>query len=176
MGAAQDSFSYSPYSEMGSMRMSASASRSTGRLGPGLAADDPVRCEGDKAVGIGKRRSRFELSNLIGKITGRSRTSMNANNNNSASEGRLSVAVSPPGPPTSESDQHQYGSPSVTEYGVGNGSIRSRHNGNGYMTPGQGASRMSVASRRAIEEFVDQDPKFVAYRYPSVDQNIALLR
>ncbi|KAL5528130.1 hypothetical protein ACEPAF_7266 [Sanghuangporus sanghuang] len=126
-------------------------SRDVRRLGSGLAADDPVRCEGDKAVGIGKRRSRFELSNLIGKITGRSRTSMNANNNNSASEGRLSVAVSPPGPPTSESDQHQYGSAS-------------------------GASRMSVASRRAIEEFVDQDPKFVAYRYPSVDQNIALLR
>ncbi|KAL5484864.1 hypothetical protein ACEPAI_7506 [Sanghuangporus weigelae] len=176
MGAAQDPFGYSPYSEMGTMRMSVSGSRSTGRLGLGLAADDTVRCESDKTVG--KRRSRFGLSNLIGKMTGGSRTSMNANNNNNsnASEGRLSVAVSPPGPPTSESDQHQDGSPSVTEYGVGNGSSRSRHNGNGYMTPGQGASRMSVASRRAIEELVDQDPKFVAYRYPSVDQNIALLR
>ncbi|KAL5484879.1 hypothetical protein ACEPAI_7521 [Sanghuangporus weigelae] len=145
MGAAQDPFGYSPYSEMGTMRMSVSGSRSTGRLGLGLAADDTVRCESDKTVG--KRRSRFGLSNLT-----------------------------PPGPPTSELDQHQDGSPSVTEYGVGNGSSRSRHNGNGYMTPGQGASRMSVASRRAIEELVDQDPKFVAYRYPSVDQNIALLR
>ena len=171
MGAAQDPFGYSPYAEMGTTGMSISASRSTGRLGLGLAADDTVRCESDKA--IGKRRSRFGLSNLIGKMTGNSRTSMSAH----PSDGRLSVAVSPPGPPTSESDQHQDGSPSVTEYGAGNGSSRSRHTAIGYINPAaHGASRMSVASRRAIEELVDQDPKFVAYRYPSVDQNIALLR
>ena len=49
-------------------------------------------------------------------------------------------------------------------------------NGVNGLPPGAGQSRMSVASRRAIEELVDQDPNFVAYRYPSVDQNIALLR
>jgi hypothetical protein len=35
---------------------------------------------------------------------------------------------------------------------------------------------MSIASRKAIEELVDQDPEFVAYRYPSADQNLTLLR
>lgn len=36
--------------------------------------------------------------------------------------------------------------------------------------------RMSVMSRKAIEELVSQDPNFVAYRYPSSDQRLDLLR
>lgn len=36
--------------------------------------------------------------------------------------------------------------------------------------------RMSVVSRKAIEELVSQDPNFVAYRYPSSDQRLDLLR
>lgn len=36
-------------------------------------------------------------------------------------------------------------------------------------TSGMGAARMSVASRKAIQQLVEQDPEFVAYRYPSND-------
>lgn len=37
-------------------------------------------------------------------------------------------------------------------------------------------TRMSVTSRKALEERVAQDPDFVAYRYPSNDQRLDLLR
>ena len=174
MMCPQDPYAYSPYAEMGSAPMV--ASRSVGKLGL-VAADDAVRYDSDKA--LAKRRSRFGLSSLLEKMKGNSRGSMNVNVNGNvnASEMRLSVTAPPaPGAPASDSDAHQDGSPSITEYGVGGagGSSRSRHNG--YVGAGGAPSRMSVASRRAIEELVDQDPKFVAYRYPSVDQNIALLR
>jgi hypothetical protein len=45
-------------------------------------------------------------------------------------------------------------------------------------TRGFGATgvRMSVTSRKAIQELVDQDPDFVAYRYPSSDQRLDLFR
>lgn len=36
--------------------------------------------------------------------------------------------------------------------------------------------RMSVTSRKALEELVQQDAEFVAYRYPSNDQQLDLLR
>ena len=36
--------------------------------------------------------------------------------------------------------------------------------------------RMSVTSRKALEELVHQDADFVAYRYPSSDQRLDLLR
>ena len=36
-------------------------------------------------------------------------------------------------------------------------------------TSGVGAARMSVASRKAVQQLVEQDPEFVAYRYPSND-------
>lgn len=36
-------------------------------------------------------------------------------------------------------------------------------------TSGVGAARMSVASRKALQQLVEQDPEFVAYRYPSND-------
>jgi len=35
--------------------------------------------------------------------------------------------------------------------------------------------RMSVMSRKAVEELVEQDPTFVAYRYPSTDQRVDFL-
>ncbi|TDL24244.1 hypothetical protein BD410DRAFT_786353 [Rickenella mellea] len=38
----------------------------------------------------------------------------------------------------------------------------------------QSKTRLSVASRKAIDALVDQDPDFVAYRYPSVDQHLTL--
>lgn len=34
---------------------------------------------------------------------------------------------------------------------------------------GVGAARMSLASRKALQQLVEQDPEFVAYRYPSND-------
>jgi hypothetical protein len=37
-------------------------------------------------------------------------------------------------------------------------------------------TRMSVTSRKALEERVAQDPEFVAYRYPSNNQRLDLLR
>ncbi|KAF4621209.1 hypothetical protein D9613_000674 [Agrocybe pediades] len=37
-------------------------------------------------------------------------------------------------------------------------------------------TRMSVTSRKALEELVQQDAEFVAYRYPSNDQRLDLLR
>lgn len=47
-------------------------------------------------------------------------------------------------------------------------------NGNGHVHTGStsahsGNQRMSVASRKNLAELVDQDPEFVAYRYPSTD-------
>jgi len=36
--------------------------------------------------------------------------------------------------------------------------------------------RMSVTSRKALEELVQEDPEFVAYRYPSNDQRLDILR
>jgi hypothetical protein len=36
--------------------------------------------------------------------------------------------------------------------------------------------RMSITSRKALEELVPQDAEFVAYRYPSTDQRLDLLR
>ncbi|EGO00302.1 hypothetical protein SERLA73DRAFT_168083 [Serpula lacrymans var. lacrymans S7.3] len=37
-------------------------------------------------------------------------------------------------------------------------------------------TKMSITSRKALEELVDQDAEFVAYRYPSGDQRFDLLR
>ncbi|KAJ7462306.1 hypothetical protein B0H11DRAFT_2175396 [Mycena galericulata] len=39
-----------------------------------------------------------------------------------------------------------------------------------------GGPRMSVTSRKALEDLVAQDPDFVAYRYPSNDQHLDILR
>lgn len=38
------------------------------------------------------------------------------------------------------------------------------------------APRMSVMSRKNLDELVDQDSEFIAYRYPSSDQRLDLLR
>ncbi|KAJ7262176.1 hypothetical protein B0H12DRAFT_1104639 [Mycena haematopus] len=44
------------------------------------------------------------------------------------------------------------------------------------MGGGGGPQRMSVTSRKALEDLVAQDPDFVAYRYPSNDQHLDILR
>lgn len=51
--------------------------------------------------------------------------------------------------------------------------------GSGYASPisaSSHAQRMSMMSRKNLDELVDQDPDFVAYRYPSNDQRLDLLR
>lgn len=46
-----------------------------------------------------------------------------------------------------------------------------------HSTSRQGAgTRMSVTSRKALEERVEQDREFIAYRYPSHDQHLDILR
>lgn len=49
----------------------------------------------------------------------------------------------------------------------------SEHDSRGFTGPGV---RMSVTSRKAIQELVDQDPDFVAYRYPSNDPRLDLFK
>lgn len=49
----------------------------------------------------------------------------------------------------------------------------SRHSA---LSAGGPTTRMSVTSRKVLEERVAQDPDFVAYRYPSNDQRLDLLR
>lgn len=50
---------------------------------------------------------------------------------------------------------------------------------NGYASPlsaSSHAARASMVSKKNIEELVEQDPEFIAYRYPSNDQRLDLLR
>ena len=57
---------------------------------------------------------------------------------------------------------------------------RDEHINSGFGGPGSAhssnAPRMSVASKKNIVELVEQDPEFVAYRYPSSDQRLEVLR
>ena len=51
--------------------------------------------------------------------------------------------------------------------------------GSGYASPMSASShaqRMSMMSKKNLEELVEQDPEFIAYRYPSSDQRLDLLR
>lgn len=102
-----------------------------------------------------KRKSRFGLSSLFGKKSGDRQSAY---------------------------DSHEQEFPTLRRSGSGghdelltnggNATSTSRHSSGG---PGTGP-RMSVASRKALEELVAQDPEFVAYRYPSSDQRLDLLR
>ncbi|KAJ7218068.1 hypothetical protein GGX14DRAFT_439572 [Mycena pura] len=65
----------------------------------------------------------------------------------------------------------------------GSGSDGPHEMGNGYATStsrhsafSMGGPRMSVTSRKALEELVSQDAEFVAYRYPSNDHRFDILR
>ncbi|KAF7970701.1 hypothetical protein HWV62_23240 [Athelia sp. TMB] len=99
-----------------------------------------------------KRKSRFGLSSLLGRKS-------QVYDNDSPS-GTLTPDY--PTPRRSASDPR--------DEAVSNG---------GYTTSASRHSvgpRMSVMSRKAIEVLVEQDPEFVAYRYPSNDQRLDLLR
>lgn len=60
---------------------------------------------------------------------------------------------------------------------IGYAASASRHSAISTSTNTQSPNfRMSVTSRKALEELVQQDAEFVAYRYPSNDQRLDLLR
>ncbi|KAG6837714.1 hypothetical protein H0H93_003516 [Arthromyces matolae] len=104
-----------------------------------------------------KRKSKFGLSSLLGKKS------------------------SPPKDELVDSTQHQF--PTMRRSGSnGHGLDEAMLNGYSSATPRPSMhnatlpSRMSIASRKALEERVAQDTNFVAYRYPSNDQRLDLLR
>lgn len=106
-----------------------------------------------------KRKSKFGLSSLLGK----------------KSEKREPEY-------TQENVEHQFPSMGYSPYDAqddmttnGYTTSTSRHSTFSSNAPNPGL-RMSVTSRKALEELVQQDPDFVAYRYPSSDQRLDLLR
>jgi hypothetical protein len=114
-----------------------------------------------------KRKSRFGIASLFGK--------------RQSSYGippDLGIASGQPPP------QLSYDLPALRNSGSVSFSpdeIMAGINGGGPGSDGSGGTyhkgpRMSVASRKALEELVAQDPEFVAYRYPSNDQRLDLLR
>lgn len=102
-----------------------------------------------------KRKSKFGLSNLLGK----------KNNKSQDLSSEKSAYLFPTMPDGSQD-----------EWCVNNAMFNSRSGSLSTAVPGQYNSRISVVSRRALEELVSQDSEFVAYRYPSHDQRLDLFR
>ncbi|TFK44688.1 hypothetical protein BDQ12DRAFT_741969 [Crucibulum laeve] len=105
-----------------------------------------------------KRKSKFGLSSLLGK----------KNNRQSEIPQEHVVHQFPP--------MRNSGSDGQDDLTVGGyATSTSRHSA---LSMGGTNSnvRMSVTSRKALEELVSQDAEFVAYRYPSNDQRLDLLR
>ena len=100
----------------------------------------------------GRRKSRFVLSSLLGKKDKR--------------EPEFDGGQLHPSLPYSAYDNQD--DATTTGYAT---SI-SRHS----VTTGTTNMRMSVYGRKPLEELVQQDPEFIAYRYPSGDQRLDLLR
>ncbi|RDX55187.1 hypothetical protein OH76DRAFT_1372879 [Lentinus brumalis] len=109
-----------------------------------------------------QRRSRFGLSSLFGKKSGEidRASQVFVNNAPSGSDTLDPLDYNPYRSSTSDQrDEQSYN---------GFGGPGSAHSSN--------APRMSIASKKNIAELVDQDPEFVAYRYPSSDQRLEVLR
>ncbi|KAF8161078.1 hypothetical protein B0H34DRAFT_795918 [Crassisporium funariophilum] len=105
-----------------------------------------------------KRKSKFGFASLLGKKDKREQE------------------------PMQENIRHQFPSMGYLPYDVqddvttnGYATSTSRHSVFSSGTPNPNM-RMSVTSRKALEELVQQDADFVAYRYPSNDQRLDLLR
>lgn len=112
-----------------------------------------------------KRRSKFGLVSLFGKkSTEGERNSVFAPSAVTASASANGSAEPLDYNPYRSSASDQRDEPSFGGYG-GPGSAHSST-----------APRMSVVSKKNIAELVDQDPEFVAYRYPSSDQRLEVLR
>jgi len=107
-----------------------------------------------------KRKSKFGLSSLLGK----------------KSEKREPDFVQ------QENIVHQFPSMGFSSYDVqddatiNHATPTSRHSAFSSGAAANPNLRMSVTSRKALEDLVQQDPEFVAYRYPSNDQRLDLLR
>ena len=105
-----------------------------------------------------KRKSKFALSSLLGK-----------------KQDKQSVQ---------ENHVHQYPAIGCSFYDTpddvamnGYAASASRHSAISASTNTQNPNlRASIISRKALEELVQQDDEFVAYRYPSNDQRLDLLR
>lgn len=122
-----------------------------------------------------KRRSRFALSALLGKKSSGHDQHLHSDSpqpRSSGSEAKHSEALG-------------YGNPmqhheANVNLGLGLGGVHSPL-GSGTAGSGSGSghgtnARMSMASQKKLDALVDQAPEFVAYRYPSNDQNLDLLR
>ncbi|KAK0213054.1 hypothetical protein DFS33DRAFT_1249965 [Desarmillaria ectypa] len=103
-----------------------------------------------------KRKSRFGLSSLLGK----KQPERNLMQDNVAQQ--------------FPSFRQSAGSDALDEVTTNGGyaTSASRHSA----FSGVGGPRMSITSRKALEELVAQDTDFVAYRYPSNDQHLDLAR
>ncbi|KAG5636519.1 hypothetical protein H0H81_007745 [Sphagnurus paluster] len=116
-----------------------------------------------------KRKSRFAFASLLGKKRSPSRELEN-------------VDPSPAQPQPQPQQQYHHHFPPMRRSGSdgqddgltnGYATSTSRHSALSASAP---QTRMSITSRKALEERVAQDPEFVAYRYPSNDQRLDLLR
>lgn len=141
------------YDEFGTSR------RSLGKLDTIAAYND----QSASPLPSAKRKSKFGFASFLGKKTDRREQEMVQDN----------------GP-------HQFPSMGYSPYNDtqedmttnGYATSTSRHSAFS-LGPGSASNpntRMSVTSRKALEELVQQDPDFVAYRYPSNDQRLDLLR
>jgi len=102
-----------------------------------------------------KRKSRFSLASLLGRKP-------------SAPVPDSEPVEFPLGRSSGSEARHE------AEMGVHSGNLMaSAEAGQGHVFP---RMAMSLATRKNIEALVDQSPDFVAYRYPSGDQNLQLLR
>lgn len=101
-----------------------------------------------------KRKSKFGLSSLLGK---------KSNKSQDFTQEKAAFLF-----PTTSDSQDEW----LPNYTTSN----SRHSALSMSSPAQFNPRMSVTSRKALEELVSQDSEFVAYRYPSSDQRLDFYR
>ncbi|KAJ7703200.1 hypothetical protein B0H17DRAFT_94477 [Mycena rosella] len=103
-----------------------------------------------------KRRSRFGLSSLLGRKSSQNKIE-------AVHEAGAAAQTFPA--------MRRSGSEGADDFATGYATSTSRHS-----AFSMGGPRMSVTSRKALEDLVAQDPDFVAYRYPSNDQHLDILR
>ena len=118
----------------------------------------------------GKRRSRFALSTLFGKKSN-GHSGHTGHGQDSSSLGP-SAGVESPHPRSSGSEAKHEALMHLDVGMGGNSGMTSSGSGHGQ----QPHARMSMMSQKRVDTLVDQAPEFVAYRYPSKDQNLDLLR
>ncbi|KAI0341965.1 hypothetical protein BDW22DRAFT_222378 [Trametopsis cervina] len=106
-----------------------------------------------------KRKSKFGLSSLFGRKSSQSK------------EEPIPI-VDPLDLSFRNSQDMRYMSMYVNENGYASPLSTSSHT----PAPASVPPRMSIVSKKNLEDLVDQEPEFIAYRYPSNDQRLDLLR